>query len=143
MDVSVDRDTPDLEAALDALGLTPEQRLGVEIVAAMKAELYHREDPDGLDQARRYDVLWCLLGVDPEDPDGREAAEAGVDPARRAGRLAAERQRLVDQAGFVGAAVAGWLSRRGSGKEGPRPEGFGAWLVAQAGGLDGDFSPEV
>ena len=100
-------DHPDIDEALDAMGLTEAERLGVEIVAALKADLYGRDD---LDAHRRCEVLWCLLR---HNPEVEADVASGVVTRERADRyLDAERKRLLAQAGYVGAAALAFVRRR-------------------------------
>lgn len=87
----------ELDAALDALGLTPDERFGVEIVAAMKAELYGKEH---LQMCRQVEILHCLTGIDDEL---EEAVTSGTLTRERGDLiLERERSRLLEQAAYLG-----------------------------------------
>lgn len=92
--------TEELDAALDACGLTPAQRIGVEAVAAMKAHLYGREH---LDLYRKIEALACLQKIDPEAEE--DVLRGDVSRERVDAILERERNALLDQAEYVGAAL--------------------------------------
>lgn len=114
--MDIDRETVDVNTVLDGLELTVEQRLGVEAVAALKADLYcdpHRPHDEQLQESRRWDVMSCLLGVNWKDPELIEGLADGV-PRDRLMRMAEEdRNRLLKQAERIGVSVRAHLMRLG------------------------------
>lgn len=95
-----------LDEALNAVGMTPAERLGVEVVAAMKADLFGNEfggKEKHLQSSRYLEVLMCLNLNDPELE--AEVSSGGFSRQRADAYLQRERNALLVQAGFVGQAV--------------------------------------
>jgi hypothetical protein len=112
----IDHESLDIEATLSSFGLSSEQRLGVEAVAALKADLYNdpeRPRDEQLQECRRWDIVSCLLGVNWKDPEVLEGLAAGVSREHLMRVAEADRDRLIKQAERIGDAIMGYLVRSG------------------------------
>lgn len=83
--------------------MTPELRMALRAIAGIKASLYVRGTPteEGVAEMYQTEIVDCLLGVNFEDEEIKEAIEAGV-PMESLERQAAEAKKmLLDQAEWI------------------------------------------
>lgn len=72
-------------------------------ITAIKASVYGSEIPNDEEFKEFFteEIIKCLKGFDPEDPETKEALAAGVPEENLTGLANAERERLIKQAEWI------------------------------------------
>jgi len=72
-------------------------------IAAIKASVYGNGEPSDEDFKNFFEceILKCLEGFDPEDPETKEALDVGVPEENLRHCADVERQRLIQQAEWI------------------------------------------
>lgn len=76
-------------------------------IAAIKASIYGEGVPsdEALSDFIQYEIIKCLRGYDPEDPETKEALEAGVEEKNLIHFADIDRKKLVQQAEWIAFAL--------------------------------------
>lgn len=93
----------DIVESLAEYSLNEDQIAAMVSIAAIKASVYGNGEPSDEDFKSffEWEILKCLKGFDPEDPETKEALDAGVPEENLRHFADVDRQKLIQQAEWI------------------------------------------